>query len=346
MYLKEILTLHLRITNMMNLENNIWESITAILNGTGTKEQFLLLNTWLEESEENKKTFEYLSKIRSIQSMPSEADKDEIFEKIHAEIRNGRNNGRILWLKYWNVAAILIIFSLCTALFLHKTDHLYPLNVQIKCPLGTKSKVILSDGTTVFLNSGSVLEYPSVFSKKLREVKLVGEAFFEVTHDKSREFRVNTGKITIKVYGTKFNVKNYETDKAIETTLVEGSVGITKRENSLGRQEVILKPNEQAIFEKQTERIQRHAIDAESVSVWKDGKFFFENSTFETIALELQREFNIPIKITSQSLRKEVFTGMFDRNITIYKMLESMKQNRDFSYKEVNDTIIITKNKP
>lgn len=327
---------------MTERETEIWEAITSILNRTGTEEQYLLLNAWLEESDENKKTFEVLSKVRSVRNQPSEDDKEEVYERIHSEIKKDRNGKYIRLMKYGNIASVLIIVSLCITLLWPKPD-IRTNNIETRCPLGTKSKVILSDGTIVHLNSGSILEYPAVFSDGLREVKMKGEAFFEVSHENNREFIVNTGEIDIKVFGTRFNVKNYETDKAIETTLVEGSVGILRKDDIGHEQAMILKPNEQAVYEKQTGKLFSRNLDAELVSIWKEGKYFFEDETFETIAQKLGREFNIPVIIASEELRKEIFTGMFDKNKTIFQMLDLMKRKRDFSYKEIKDTIVITK---
>lgn len=343
MYFSLLPTLYIRTIPMTERDTEIWEAITSNLNRTSTKEQDLLINKWLDESDENRKTFEILTKVKKIKIQPSEADKEDVYKRIHSGIRKGRNERRIRLLKYGNVASILLILSLCIALFWPKQSF-HSINIETRCPLGTKSKVTLSDGTIVHLNSGTVIEYPAIFSDGLREVKLRGEAFFEVTHDKSREFIVNTGEIAIKVFGTRFNVKNYETDKEIETTLVDGTVGIFRKDYIGHQQALIMKPNEQVVYEKQTKELISRSLDAELVSIWKEGKFYFEDETFEEIAQKLEREFNIQIVIESKELSKAIFTGMFDKNRTIYQMLDLMKRKRDFFYKIVNDTIIITKN--
>jgi ferric-dicitrate binding protein FerR (iron transport regulator) len=302
----------------------------------------MLFQQWLNESNENKTTFEMLSKVRRVKELPSEADKDEVYGRVSSGIRKSRKRTLIRLLTYGNAASVLIILSLSVALLWPKpgsSDNY----IETRCPLGTKSKVILADGTTVHLNSGSVLEYPAVFTKGLRQVKLEGEAFFEVTHDSKREFIVSTGAIVIKVFGTKFNVKNYNSGKAIETTLVEGKVGIVRNDNRSHDPAMMLKPNQQAIFEKKTGKLYSRSIDAELVSIWKEGKYFFEDETFEAIAQKLEREFNTPIRITSHELRNEIFTGMFDKNKTIYQMLDLMKRKRNFSYTQLNDTIVITR---
>lgn len=327
---------------MIAREKETWEAISSVLNGTGTEEQYLLFNAWIAESDENKKTFELLSKVRRVKDEPSETDKKDVYERVHTGIRKSGNQTFIRWLKYGNIASVFIILSLSVVLLWPKS-RVTGINIETRCPLGTKSKVTLSDGTIVHLNAGSVLEYPPIFNSELREVKLRGEAFFEVTHERKREFVVNTGKISIKVFGTRFNVKNYEIDKSIETTLVEGSVGVFMADDPDMKQVMFLKPNEQAIYEKSSGKLYSKNRDAEMVSIWKDGKYYFEDETLETIVLKLEREFNQPLVIASEELRKEIFTGMFDKNKTIYHMLDLMKRKRGFTYKEVNDTIIISK---
>lgn len=327
---------------MSEKETEIWEAIASALNGTGTEEQNLLLNTWLEESERNRQTFVFLNKVKRKKSIPSEVDKEDVYERIHSGIMKDRNGKRLIWMKYGNIASVFMIISLSIALLWQKNEPVSN-NIETRCPLGTKSKIILSDGTVVHMNSGSVLEYPAIFSSKLREVKLKGEAYFEVTKKVDSEFIVNAGEIAIKVFGTKFNVKNYESDKLIETTLVEGSVGIIRKDEVNGKEAMLLNPNEQAIFVKQTGKLFSRRIDADLVAIWKEGKYYFDNESFEAIVQKLEREFNIPIKIKSEELGEEIFTGMFDKNKTIYQMLDLMKRKRDFSYEEANDTIIITK---
>ncbi|HEX3006823.1 MAG TPA: FecR domain-containing protein [Bacteroidales bacterium] len=327
---------------MTEQENKIWEAVTAVLNHTATCDQHALFQQWLNEGDTNRTTFEVLSKVRRVKEQPSIADKDDIYERIHSGIRKSQSRRFVRMLIYGNAASILIIITLSIGLAWLKPAN-RDIYIETRCPLGTKSKLILADGTTVHLNSGSVLEYPAVFSKNSRQVKLRGEAFFEVVRDSKRAFIVNTGAIGVKVFGTKFNVKNYDSDKSIETTLVEGKVGIVMNNGRSHHPALMLKPNEQAMFEKQTGKLTSRSMDAEMVSIWKVGKYFFEDETFEEIAQKLEREFNTPIVITSRELRKEIFTGMFDKNKTIYQMLDLMKRKRDFSYRQENDTIVITR---
>ena len=114
---------------------------------------------------------------------------------------------------------------------------------------GQKSIVILPDNTKVWLNSESELTYPASFGTSKREVSLVGEAYFSVTHDKKHPFLVNTSEIKVKVYGTEFNLKCYKGEQTVETTLVKGSLGITVKGNT-DVDEVLIRPNEQYIYYK------------------------------------------------------------------------------------------------
>ncbi len=327
---------------MIARKKETWEAISSVLNGTGTEDQYLLFNAWIAENDENKKTFELLSKVRRVKDEPSETDKRDVYKKVHSGIIKSGSQTLIRWLKYGNIASVLIILTLAVTLLWPESQR-SDIKIETRCPLGTKSRVTLSDGTIVHLNSGSVLEYSPIFNSELREVKLRGEAFFEVTHERKREFVVNTGKISIKVFGTRFNVKNYEIDKSIETTLVEGSVGVFMSDDPNMKQVMFLKPNEQAIYEKNSGKLYSKNRDAEMVSIWKEGKYYFEDETLEAIVLKLERELNQPMVIASEELRMEIFTGMFDKSKTIYNMLDLMKRKRGFSYKEVNDTIIISK---
>lgn len=327
---------------MSERESEIWDIISALNEGKASEEQRLILQKWLAEDDANQKTFEILSKIRHKKDFPSKEIQDEIFGEVYDKIQKQRNKRKDLIIWYGSVASILIIISLTVAL-LNRKPAMAIATIETVCPFGSKSKIILPDSSIVHLNSGSALVYPAVFQKNQRIVKLKGEAFFEVKKDINREFIVETGEINIQVFGTKFNVKNYETDKNIETTLVEGSVGIllTGDQNNTP---FLLKPNEQGIYERKTQKMSSRYLDAELVAIWKEGKYYFNKESLESIAYKLERAFNKPIVIKNNDLKQQVFSGLFDKNKTLYQLLELMKRNRNFSYVERNDTIFIINN--
>jgi ferric-dicitrate binding protein FerR (iron transport regulator) len=229
---------------------------------------------------------------------------------------------------------------------------------------GSKSKIKLSDGSVVKLNSGSRLSYPAVFNDKNRQVYLEGEAYFEVKADSSRPFFVNTTDITVKVIGTSFNLKSYPECNTIETTLVSGSLEIFDKSfigsiESRSARTMILKPNQKAIYIKDRQKLTleerkelklehdqmkvpklslQDQIDTHSLTAWKDGKLIFKEEKFEDLAIKLERWYDVKIIIKSQKLKKERFTGIFE-NETTEQVLNALIMAEPFEY-TMNKNII------
>src|SRR6185312_193071 len=156
----------------------------------------------------------------------------------------------------WLLAAASIVIIVALTLFFKVDTRLRSSSKtdiqQVLVKPGTKSKIILPDGTVVRLNSSSKLTYNNDFNENVREVNLEGEAFFDVTKDAKHPFIVHTSNIDIRVLGTLFNVKSYEQDPTIETTLLRGSIEVFNK-NDASAPKVILKPNEKMIYRKKKE---------------------------------------------------------------------------------------------
>lgn len=247
-------------------------------------------------------------------------------------------------LKY--AAIVIFTFGLTWMLFKHSgTKNKLPQNdVSIVVPFGSKSQISLPDGSRVTLNSGSSLRYHLSENDGLRNVILKGEAYFEIFKDEKHPFIVCANQINIRVIGTRFNVKAYEKENKIETTLLEGSVGIYNSKTINNQKITILKPNQQATFYPVTGNLTVKEVRANHMVVWKDGKFFFENESFESIARSLERNYNIKIVIASKKLREQQFFGIFTQKRTIYQLLDIMRIGSDFTYTTRNDTIYIHQN--
>ena len=202
---------------------------------------------------------------------------------------------------------------------------------EICVPFGAKSVVTLSDGTKIWLNAGSKLRYPLQFGKSSREVSLEGEGYFDVTREKNRRFLVKTSDITIKVYGTQFNVKAYPDENKIFTTLVKGSVVIEA--NNDAKFVTLLKPNETAIYYKSHPKIltkdiskqnkvlynnSAHAANVvvtpekntESMTSWKDSLWVIEGEDLGQLAIKLDRRYDVKIEFTNNELKNYKFTGI------------------------------------
>jgi len=233
-------------------------------------------------------------------------------------------------------------------------------NNEISVSYGSKSKVTLPDGSVVMLNSGSILRYPTRFDGNNRQVYVEGEAYFDVMKDKHHPFYVSTNSITIKVLGTKFNVKSYSDEKTVETTLVSGSVEIYSNRKDINDDNrlAILKPNQQATFEVEKSKlsvsdlgnktdsiktIQINArVDVNPVIAWKDNRLVFRDENFADLTHKLERWYNVEIEIKDESLKTTLFSGVFEKE-SIEQSLTALKLATPFNYKIKQNHVTITR---
>lgn len=178
----------------------------------------------------------------------------------------------------------------------------------LSVPRKGEYRVVLSDGTQVWINSESRLRYPSSFSGGERTVYLEGEAFFEVAHDSERPFTVVAGESRILALGTSFNVNAYEDNGCIYATLVTGRVRV-----SAGHGEVELAPGEQGIVDVATGTIDIRTVNVDVYAGWKEGLFLFEDQPLEEIMNSLARWYDLEVVFEKESARRAGFNGKLMR---------------------------------
>ncbi|WP_062052780.1 FecR family protein [Aquimarina longa] len=209
-------------------------------------------------------------------------------------------------------------------------------------PYGKRTNIILSDGTKVWLNSGSKLTYPVVFNGTKREVHLIGEAIFDVHHNQKKPFYVITNDYDIKVLGTIFNVSSYDDDSYTSTALEKGSVEIAYPGSSMfGKSKIKITPGTLAVYNNKTKSIRSDTVDVTKYMSWRDGKFIFKKQRMDVIIKKLSRYYNAKIIIENEILKNQTFSGHLDLKDTIDKVLEILKRSTDLNYKKENGKIII-----
>jgi len=208
-------------------------------------------------------------------------------------------------------------------------------------PYGKRFEVVLSDGTHVFLNSGTSLRYPVNFIKgQNREVFLKGEAYFNVTEDTEHPFIVNSGPLRTQVLGTQFNISSYSEDESILTVLVEGSVKVYNEIAEETGKEAILQPGQKAAWSRSTKNIVVNEADIELHTAWIDGRIVFRKLPFRSILKKLERHYNVTIVNHNKALDSEMFRASFDIE-TIEEVMESFNRNYNIDYTIKNNQIII-----
>lgn len=184
-------------------------------------------------------------------------------------------------------------------------------------PTGGKYRVALPDGTEVWLNAGSSLRYPTVFSGNNRQVELSGEAYFEVAQNASRPFMVKVQDGTnVEVLGTHFNINAYKDEARSITTLLEGAVNVRKGESSNR-----LSPGQQAIA---GNAIAVSNANVEAAVAWKEGLFLFKDTDIETIMKQLSRWYDIEVVYEGGPV-KEYFNATIPRNVPVSKVFELLE---------------------
>lgn len=210
--------------------------------------------------------------------------------------------------------------------------------VVVYTDLGERSQVELPDGTKVWLNSSSRIEYRTPLFSRERRVTMSGEAYFEVEHDAASPFIVSSGGLDIKVLGTKFNIRNDAARHRVTTVLLEGSVAAALS----GSEEyaVRLRPAQMLLFDSETRSMQLRDCPAASNSIdWIEGHFRFEQTTFEQIVSELERYYNVEVRFMDDSLRGERFSGDFHLEDGIYHIMSVLQLTYKFHYKVNRDNI-------
>jgi ferric-dicitrate binding protein FerR (iron transport regulator) len=237
---------------------------------------------------------------------------------------------------------------------------------EISTRNGSKTSLILPDGTKVWLNAGSKLIYNSAFGKIDREVSLSGEGYFDVVRNKEKPFIIHASKINIRVLGTEFDVRSYPSDKTTEASLIRGSIEVTF--NDQPSKTVILKPNEKIVvnnfkFENHLAQTTDNPQDKRSVTgipkdvavkaltyenktgeiietSWVENKLVFQNESFEEIARKLERWYGVSIRFQNERLKDNHLTGSFT-NETVRQALDALKFTATFNYSIDGDNNIV-----
>ena len=253
------------------------------------------------------------------------------------EKRLNLRNRRFLQIRPFVAAAavILLCISVWTAY-----QYMQPVHIQTVSTLAETRTLQLPDGTSVTLNHYSSLSYPEQFKSENREVKLNGEAYFEVCKDTKHPFIVQTEDVNVQVLGTHFNVDAYSDNSEVRTTLLSGSVAVSNKSNTI---RMILKPNEMAIYNKVENKLTRQLVENSIDEIsWRHGEFIFDNMPLQQIARELSNSYRTTIHIADSALLNYRITARFRNGETLEAILSVLHEAGYFNYSQDNKQIIIT----
>jgi hypothetical protein len=301
---------------------------------------------WIRNHSDNQKRYNILKAtyISSSFNETSNSNSDIFFKRFNKKVR-AKNN-----YKHIAIAALFVLISFFFINYFNQAEIINKTSDQQKelvdiniintvTSKGGSSNIILPDGSKVVLNADSKLSYPKIFNDSMRNVTLVGEAFFDVKHDSKKPFIVDANEIKIKVLGTTFNVKSYSKDEKIETTLVTGKVELIKDDET----PVILAPSQKAVFYKTQNKLKIEEVNSSNVVAWKKGKLVFKNTSMKEVVIDLERKYNVKFIINSQKLLEYEYTGTFD-NLSINEVLELLIISSPISYTLQDEKIILDMN--
>lgn len=329
---------------------NYQELLLKYFVGDISTEEIKALKSWLAENPENRKLFDKRNELWQATSIHSrQFDVDSAWDELSSgiDLEQKKSKIKLVGNRAYSLmkvaAALAFILVIGTLVILGKARSTLSLladsRVVVTACHGEKANVRLADSTEVILNSGSGLEYDASFNIKRREVKLSGEAFFNVKTDPSRPFIVRAGNIEIVATGTKFNVLSFAEENRIEATLVEGKITVKPE----GKEAMIVNPGEQFVYTKKTGDFTIEKVHTESVTSWKENKLRLMDTPLEEAFRKIARVYNVKFSITDRRLLDLKYTATFiDENIE--EVMEMLKVVSPITYDISYRTGITDKN--
>jgi len=258
--------------------------------------------------------------------------------KSWEKVESGIKGDQLRWLKVFvKYAAIIIVAFIAGNMIKLFTPAEKEIRYsEIRAPHGQMSKVVLPDGTRIWLNSGTTIRYPDRFTAEKREVAISGEAYFEVARMPKNPFTVKTSNLQVEVTGTSFNVSAYKDDPTTSVTLVEGKVEL--KDNN-GKTIARLNPGQLAVKSKNNSNVNIKDVETSFYKAWIDGRIFFDDQPLDQIATKLERWFNVDIEFATERLKNYKFTGTILKNKPLDQIMQALELLAPIRFKhQVNAT--------
>lgn len=336
--------------------------ISKSLTGELSEKEQTALDKWASESVENKKELEAFTQLweKSKDLVVSDSiDVEKSLLKTKKRI-SGLKKVRVLSSFIRQAAAVLILAVSLSVLYNYFIAGNNSIEIpeqivyqEIKASYGTQTKVILADGTNVWLNSGSTLKFPATFNNSSeREVDLNGEGYFEVSKNELKPFVVRTSKLDVRVLGTSFNVSAYNEYNSMTVALVEGKISLEKEYGGEKKELVTLEPDELIEYDQITKKLYHSSsLNIERYTAWKEGQIVFFDDHIDVVVKRLEKWYNVKIHVNGEALKNYSFTATFiDESLEQvlkllslsspmnYKIIPAQKQN-DNSYSKREITL-------
>lgn len=318
--------------------SNLSKIIKRYLSGRFPKETEERIQRWIiadkDTKEKEEASFEYWNELDTEINANTYSALKRVNQKIGY---SGRQRIHIpFYKKTLRIAAVLIPLLLIAGGYLYYTQNKL---IEITVAYGDTRHLFLPDSSEIWINSGSNIKYPKSFTDNQRLVYLEGEAYFSVKKDQAKPFIVKTERLSVKVLGTKFNVKAYSDDENITTTLTSGKVEVSTQ----SREKQILEPNEQLTYNIKTSMMNIENISPAETDAWLTGQLLFINSSFQDIKQTLERHFDVTIDDRTTIPESRLYTVKFLKGETLDEILHVLKDVIGFTYQQQGTHIVLNK---
>ena len=272
-------------------------------------------------------------------------DVDQAFERFRKRTgldQSGKQSYK--WYRTWSVAAVaIVLLGLITVTAYWQGSRQIQSNfsdIVVEAPLGSKTKLTLPDGSTVWLNAGSKMVYSQGFGVSDRRLAFQGEGYFEVEKNDEMPFLVQTHDVNVTVVGTKFNFRNYPEDEEAVVELLEGKVAL---ENQLKEEAVrYLSPNEKMVLHKATGKMDITSAKVKEATLWTENILLFDEDLLPDIVRKLERSYHVRIEIENEDLKQARFYGQFNQlEQNIYEVLDMLVETGRLEYQEKDKVIYL-----
>ena len=332
---------------MKNGYRELEELLPGYLSGELPDKDRAMIDEWRMESRENEILYQESMKAWEAFPLLHEMEQFNSFEalkKINTRISNQDTTN--WWISIQRIAAILILPLLVYSGYisirnasLKKQQKEHMVMQTISSRQGMVTQFDLADGTKVWLNSGSALQFPNSFTGDLREVKLTGEAFFKVTKNEKQPFRVHAKNLNIEVLGTSFNVVSYNDEQQAEVVLVEGKVNLSTETNQVKKEFGTMHPGQRAVYREENQKVEAQDVAVDKYIAWRDGNLLFRDDPMEDVAKRLSRWFNVEIVINDPEIKNYAYKATF-RNENLTQVLNLLKLSAPIDYQIIGNKLL------
>lgn len=335
-------------------KNLIWNIIARYFAGESTPEEEKILKDWEQQDKLNAAVLKRLGEMWQYQ--PEQMFRNK---KIYRSFRNRlnyhekrRDQNPVLYVAVRAAAIFLLLVT--TAVLVHRFSPALKNEEavtwqEVSVPRGSRTSIILSDSSKVWISNNTTIRYPNRFTGDSRELELSGEAYFEVTHHAAKPFIVNMGNDRIRVLGTKFSVTAYPEDKTIRADLLTGKImlDIKKENGGVFYTSYQVQPAHSLVYEKTSGKARLTDIPEGFFDYWKKGIYTFKDETLGSLAQKIDRIYNVKLVFEDAYLKTKSFSGSISIDDNIFTFMEAIKRTslESIDYRYEDRKIFIKLNK-